>query len=337
VNLRRAPAKFEFARQVVQAATAPLMLVDQELRVLAASQGYLRAFGEAADPQGRRLDEITGGAWREPRVWDLVERVLRGEPPGAVDAEVVCPEGVRRVRVGVTPTEPRARGGAPLVVAIEDLTETAAREAAHLAQLRETEALLHEAQHRTANNLAIISTILGLKARRVASEETRSELEGARRRVMAMATIERHLQLVEPHKPTAVRPYLQALARQLSDSLIGDGRAIEIAVEAKAGSQPRRIAVILGLVVTELVINAIKYAFPRGRGGRIVVEYWETPQGWCAAVSDDGAGMRRGGEPGSRLGTGIVAALAQQLHADAKISSSPAGTRVELCCEHETG
>jgi two-component sensor histidine kinase len=332
VNFRSPLRQVEFARRVVHAAAAPLLLLDAELRVVAASQGYRDAFVEAADPEGRRIDEIAGGAWTEAGVQGLIEDIRRGDRASMVDAVVACPQGERRVRVGVAPTDARAGARTALVVAIEDLTEITARDATREAQLQEAEALLHEAQHRTANNLSMISSILSLKARGAASEEARSELEGARRRVMAIATIERHLQLDDPHTPTAVRPYLQALCRQLGDSLVADAPLVEIAVHAQPGAQPRRVAVILGLVITELVINALKYAFPRGRHGRILVEYWETATGWCAAVSDDGRGLGRHPEPdGGGLGTGIVTALAQQLRAEARVISSPAGLRVELC------
>jgi two-component sensor histidine kinase len=328
----------EFARHVVHAAAAPLLLLDGELQVVAASPGYLRAFVDADDPEGRRLEEIAGGAWSEARVQALIEHARLGEPISALDTVVTCPEGKRRVRVAIMPTHPEASGESPLVVAIEDLTDVAAREARREAQLREAEALLHEAQHRTANNLAMIASVLGLKAKSVTSEETRSELEGARRRLVAMATIERHLQLGRQREPTAMRPYLEELCRQLSASLVGDARQIEIAVDAQPGSQPRRTAVILGLVVTESVINALKYAFPANRGGRILVEYWETARGWGAAVSDEGTGLSGGAEPESGgLGTAILETLAMQLNAKASLTNSPAGLRIELHCESRRG
>lgn len=324
----------EFARRVVRAAAAPLLLLDSELRVVAASQGYLRAFVDADSPEGRRLEEITGGAWSEASVQTLIEHVRRGDPTTVVDTSITCPEGKRRVRVAIRLTDPEESGDGPLVVAIEDLSDVAAREAMREAQLQEAEALLHEAQHRTANNLAMISAILGMKARSVTSEETRSELEGARRRLVAMATIERHLQLEDANNPTAVRPYLEQLCRQLSESLVGDERQIEIVVDAQQGSQSRRTAVILGLMVTEAVINALKYAFPENRGGRILVEYWETARGWGAAVSDEGTGLRSGAESESDgRGKSILATLALQLKAEARLINSPAGLRVELCCE----
>jgi two-component sensor histidine kinase len=323
-----------FAREVVHASAAPLLLVNDDMRVLAASEGYVHTFVDQASPEGRPVYEITGGAWNVAQVMDLLDHVRRGEPGEAVETVVICPEGLRQVRVQVARTSPPDASG-PLVISIDDRTEGAAREAAREARLQEVEAFLREAQHRTANNLTMISAILSMKARGVASEETRIELEGARRRVLAMATIERHLQLDEPRKPTSVRPYIEDLCRQLSESLVGDARQIELVVEAQDGSQPRRTAVILGLVVTELVINALKYAFTHRRAGQITVEYWETSTGWCAAVSDDGPGLRRQTRHGGGLGSGIVAALALQLRAEIRTSSSPKGVRVELCCEHQ--
>ncbi|HEY1928585.1 MAG TPA: sensor histidine kinase [Caulobacteraceae bacterium] len=328
----------DFARHVVHAAAAPLLLLDRNLQVIAASPGYLRAFAEIDSPEGRPLDQITGGAWSEARVQALIAHARLGEPITAVDTVVACPEGRRRVRVAIMPTHPETSGESPLVVAIEDLTEVAAREARREAKLQETEALLHEAQHRTANNLAMIASVLGIKAKSVSSEETRSELEGARQRLVAMATIERHLQLGRPNDPTAMRPYLAELCRQLSASLVGDARQIDIVVDAQAGSRPRRTAVILGLVVTESVINALKYAFPANRGGRILVEYWETAGGWGAAVSDEGTGLRGGAEPESGgLGIAILETLALQLNAKTTLTNSSAGLRVELCCEGQGG
>lgn len=325
--------QLDFARKVVQAAGAPLLLLDADLRVVAASRGYLRAFADGDAPEGRRLEEITGGAWAEARVHGLIEEVRRGAPEGRVDTLVAGPQGRRRVRVEARPTDPTRPPRSPLVLAIEDLTDWAAREAAREAERREAAALLREAQHRTANNLSMISAILAMKARGVASAEARAELEGARRRVLAMAAIERHLHVEDPGKATAIGPYLEVLCRRLAESLLGDGRQIEIAVRAEPGARPQRLAVILGLVVTELVINALKYAFPDGRRGRIVVDYWETARGWCAAVTDDGEGLPdRPGSP-QGLGAGIVAALADQLGAEVRLTNSPHGLRVELCCE----
>lgn len=89
----------------------------------------------------------------------------------------------------------------------------------------------------------------------------------------------------------------------------------------------------MGLIVTELVINAIKHAF-RGRasGGRITVSFTaENHGGWLLSVTDNGSGMPTGkdaGKPG--LGTGIVEALSKQLEATVTVSGANPGTRVEV-------
>lgn len=316
----------DLAHRVVRASSAPLLLLDHDLRVIAASSGYHRTFAEDADPEGRPLAEITGGAWMESHLQSLLDHVRLGEPGAVISATVVCPQGERQVRVDVEPTLPRMGKDDPIVLTIEDRTEAVIRDT----RLEETVALLHDAQHRIANNLAMISSILSMKARSVSSEETRRELEAARRRILAMATNERHLQLTGPDTPTAMRPYLQALCRQLSDSLIGDPGQPTIVLRAAPGSQPRRTAVMIGLVVTELIINALKHAYPHGKNGRILVEYDEARDGWSAAVSDEGCGLDDN-DHRPRNGLEIVAGIAAQLNAELRVSNTNQGLRVELC------
>jgi two-component sensor histidine kinase len=83
-----------------------------------------------------------------------------------------------------------------------------------------------------------------------------------------------------------------------------------------------------------LVINALKHAFPGGRGGRIVVGYAGEAEGWALTVSDDGIGMSleaAGAKAG--LGSGIVTALVAQLGAAIVVSDANPGTRVSICHE----
>ena len=91
------------------------------------------------------------------------------------------------------------------------------------------------------------------------------------------------------------------------------------------------ISVSLGLIVTELVINALKHAFPRHRKGAIVVDYRSDGPAWTLSVRDTGVGMpaeRRAPKPG--LGTGIVEALSRHLGATVRIVAAEPGTRVSI-------
>ena len=91
-----------------------------------------------------------------------------------------------------------------------------------------------------------------------------------------------------------------------------------------------RVSLSLGLIVTELVINSLKHAFPKGaREGRITVDFKTMVEGWTLAVADNGVGFpseEHGGHPG--LGTGIVEALAAQLEAEVVIQHDSPGTTV---------
>ena len=112
--------------------------------------------------------------------------------------------------------------------------------------------------------------------------------------------------------------------------MIGADRSVAVVVEAGAGAAVSGQAVSIGLIVTELLINAVKHAFPAERSGKIRVGYDATELGWSFSVSDDGVGRAsQDGQPSSPgLGTSIVEALARQLDARVEVSSGPQGTVV---------
>jgi chemotaxis protein methyltransferase CheR len=149
---------------------------------------------------------------------------------------------------------------------------------------------------------------------------------------MSVAAVQSHLHAVDGIEQIDIAAYLTKLAGGLAASMIGPQHAIAIDVRADEGTLPTAQAVSLGLIVTELVINAVKYAFPKGReGARILVTFQFDGSDWKLAVSDNGAG--RGKEATSSsggLGTAIVGALTKQLKAQLQEVSSASGLRVEV-------
>jgi chemotaxis protein methyltransferase CheR len=188
-------------------------------------------------------------------------------------------------------------------------------------------------QHRVANSLQIIASILLLKARAVRSEETKLHLQDAHRRVMSVAAVQQQLKASGHGEMIRVGPYLSQLCDSLAASMIGDMRPVSIRVLAEAGKVSSNEAVSIGLIVTELVINALKHAFVGGTdAGAIVIAYDVAETNWRLSISDNGIGMSAGQPdktPG--LGTSIVEALARQLDSQVGITqTSPHGTTVSL-------
>jgi len=114
--------------------------------------------------------------------------------------------------------------------------------------------------------------------------------------------------------------------------MVGERRPLSIQVKATSGSATSSEAVSLGLIVTELVINALKHAFPEGNEGEILVSYESRDSGWRLSVADNGSGPKEAdGEPSHiGLGTSIVEALAHQLKATVEKSSGLEGTKVSI-------
>ena len=185
-----------------------------------------------------------------------------------------------------------------ILLAIEDVTRRreADREKDELLQAKEI--LLQEMQHRVANSLQIIASILLLKARTVQSEETRLHLQDAHQRVMSVATVQEQLHASGLNERIEIGPYLTKLCASLAASMVGERRALSIKVQATSGGATSSEAVSLGLIVTELVINALKHGFPAGAEGEILVSYDAQDSGWRLSVSDNGSGTQEAeGEP----------------------------------------
>ena len=114
--------------------------------------------------------------------------------------------------------------------------------------------------------------------------------------------------------------------------MVGERRPLSVRVQATSGTATSNEAVSLGLIVTQLVINALKHAFPGGEAGEILVSYEARGSGWRLSVSDNGSGPGEASaeRPYAGLGTSIVEALARQLDAKVQKSGGPQGTTVSI-------
>jgi two-component sensor histidine kinase len=321
------------AEAIVDAVREPLLVLDLDLRVIAASRSFYRTFAVAPrKTRGRLLFDLGDGQWNIPSLRTLLEDIVpKRRTVEAYEVEHEFPTIGRRVMLLNARRVFDENGSATaLLLAIEDVTRR--REAEHEKDelLRQKEILLQEMQHRVANSLQIIASILLLKAKTVQSEETRLHLRDAHQRVMSVATVQQQLHASGLNESINIGPYLSKLCESLAASMIGERRPVSIRVNATSGRAVSSEAVSLGLIVTELVINALKHAFPTGEEGEILVKYDTQNSGWRLSVSDTGSGEATDDPPHTGLGTSIVEALAHQLNAEVHKFGGPQGTTVTI-------
>jgi chemotaxis protein methyltransferase CheR len=172
-----------------------------------------------------------------------------------------------------------------------------------------------------------------LKARTVTSDETREHLQDAHRRVLSVAEVQRYLHNNAGQEEVELAPYLAKLCTSLASSMIGEASSTKLKVECERGAIVSADAISIGLIVTELVINALKYAFPNKKDGALVIIRYEiTGLGWTLSVTDNGVGKAENTLAPTKggLGTSLVSALARQLDAQVAIDSSADGMRVSI-------
>jgi PAS domain S-box-containing protein len=326
------------AHAIVDTVRDPLVVLDRDLRVIAASRSFYQTFRLVRDDvRGHLLYEIDGGQWDIPELRELLGSISSGQ--SSVEGYEVDREfpaiGHRIMLLNARKVFYEKGTHSMVLLAFEDITARRAIERQVEELLREKDMLLEEMQHRVANSLQIIASILLIKARTVQSEETRLQLEDAHQRVLSVAAVQQHLHVDGGGKPIKIGNYLTKLCETLAQSMIGDSRPISLKVDADAdaGTAPSRDAASIGLVVTELVMNALKHAFPTERAGAaIVVSYKVAGPDWKLAITDNGIGKPDVSasvtKPG--LGTSLVKALTRQLDAIVDIVSGPGGTAVSV-------
>lgn len=326
------------AQAIVDTIRDPLLVLDQELRVVTANRAFHQTFRmNRQDIQGRPVYGLGDGQWDIPELRLLLEDVA---PQHAVmeayEVEQDFPIiGRRSMLLNAREVFNQRNPRNLILLTFEDVTDRRAAECEISKLLQQKETLLQEMQHRVANSLQIIASMLLLKARTVQSEETRLHLRDAHQRVMSLAAVQQQLLASSHGELIEIGPYLSRLCETLVASMTEDSRPISLKVHVERGMASSTEAVSIGLIVTELVINAFKHAFVDDRAaGLIVVAYKATETSWQLAVSDNGIGTPEGNlkldKPTSGLGTIIVEALAKQLDARVEIWRNPKGTTVSI-------
>ncbi len=209
--------------------------------------------------------------------------------------------------------------------------EKAAAEADLRASNARLEALLGEVNHRVANSLQLVSAMVRLQATALTDPSAREALEDTQRRIQAIAQVHRRLYTSNDVESVDMQEYLGALVDELAETWSTEALPRALSLAAEPIRLPTDRAVSLGVIVTELVTNACKYAYPTG-GGEVRVALRRIDDDvFLLAVEDDGCGIPEDAVPrGTGLGTKLIRAMAQSLQTIVEYDPSHTGVRATL-------
>jgi PAS domain S-box-containing protein len=216
---------------------------------------------------------------------------------------------------------------------IRDISERRLAEKKLKSELEAKNVLIKEIHHRVKNNLQVVSSILSLESSCVSDEEAKTVFTDCQTQVHSMSLVHEQIYRGSSLEEVDAAAYLTRLAEYLDSVHEGSYKGIELKVKAEASNLALDKAIPLSIVVTELVSNAYKYAFPEGRAGAIRVSLEREGDYYELRVEDDGlsheAGAGKGAKAREGLGLELVGALAQQLGGKLERSCDQ-GTRVCL-------
>jgi len=238
------------------------------------------------------------------------------------------------VEIGLNPI---STDEGPMVLAsIIDITERLLAARRLMDSLREKELLLKEIHHRVKNNLAVIGSLLYLRSGAMRDEDSRRILDECRERVRSMALVHERLYQSEDLSEVDFGEY----AAELANEMLRNSSAARSDVRLVLDIDPTPLgidrAIPCGLILTELISNALKHAFPDGRSGTLRVELGKGASGGLdLVVADDGVGLPESdvSDDDGTLGLRLVRSLARQLDAEITILRRRPGTEVRLCLE----
>ena len=192
-------------------------------------------------------------------------------------------------------------------------------------------ALLGEVNHRVANSLQLVTAMVQLQAGALADPGARAALDDTQRRIAAIAQVHRRLYTSDDVESVDMREYLGSLVDELAETWSSEAAPRRLTLHADPLRLPTDRAVSLGVIVTELVTNACKYAYA-GESGEVRVDLRrESEDRFVLGVEDDGCGITADASPrGTGLGTKLIRAMAQSLQSVVEYDPSHRGCRATL-------
>lgn len=193
------------------------------------------------------------------------------------------------------------------------------------ASLQEKEVLLREIHHRVKNNLQIISSLLNLQAKYLKDEQVLEIFKNSQNRIESMALIHEQLYQSKNFAKIDFADYIRKLVSNLFSAYVVNSDTTKLQLNLEDIFIGIDVAIPCGLIINELLLNSLKYAFPEGKSGIIRVDFYLTEkEKFVLIVSDNGIGFPKDFDfkNTESLGLEIVNALANQLEGDIQLDTN---------------
>jgi PAS domain S-box-containing protein len=310
-----------------------ILVLDPDLTIRFANRSFYDTFAVAPEHTvGRKLYEIGGGQWDIPKLRSSLKTVISGRTTiEDFEVEYFSPSIGRRIMVlNARKVCQPGKKIQQILLAIEDITERARLEREHAAAHERIGMLLQELTHRVKNSLQFIAAMVMIEARTHTSGEGKAALERVSHRITALGQLYSKLSKADTVEAVDAATYLNELCRDLIASVHKHGdTSIVLKTEIESELLPTDRAIPIGLIVNELVTNAIKYAFPGEAKGTVTVTLKRARGELRLTIADDGQGLDpRWSDSG--LGGRLVDGFAQQLGGQIERKSDSQGTTVRL-------
>jgi len=235
--------------------------------------------------------------YSEEKALEVIRKAI-AEGPQRIDWEARHRKGYS-IPVEVTFRAVTFGGESKVIASVRDISQRIRYIEALTASLSEKEALMRELVHRTKNNLQLVSSLLSLYLGNSEDPKIRTLVVELQNRIASIATVHQMLcSTTEQVGSVNLKPYLEQILALVKEGFHLDTQHITLFSEIEAMEVPPQTAVVIGLVVNELLINAVKHAFPTAKGGTIQVRLHPLPTGEALLeVADSGKGLPVGFEP----------------------------------------
>jgi PAS domain S-box-containing protein len=318
---------------VVETIREGLLVLEPDLTVRFANRSFCQTFAVAPDQTvGRKLYELGNGQWDIPKLRTALDTIISGRNTiESFEVDHFFPSIGRRVMV-LNARKVYRPGNKihQILLAVEDVTERVRLEREHAIAHERIAMLMQELTHRVKNSLQFIAAMVMIEARSHKSGEGKAALERVSHRIDALGQVYSKLSKSDTVEAVDAATYLDDLCRDLAASVHKEGgTSIVLKTDIDSELLPTDQAIPMGLIVNELVTNALKYAFPNETKGTVMVTLKRVPGALRLTVADDGKGVdpRRAD---SGLGGRLVEGFAQQLGGQVERESGSQGTTVRL-------